>query len=414
MTNETNTTPGIVIIGAGQAGCEAAFALRAAGYVGAIDLIGREPWAPHRRPPLSKQFIANDAVAETLAIKPALSYQSSGIALRLGVHASAIDRVRRRVALTSGDTLDYQTLVLATGGSARQLPLAGGDLRGVYSLRTIEHALSIRAQFKPGQRLVVVGGGFVGLEVAALAIQHGLQVCVLEAAPRLLSRVTSAQMSDFYAAAHRAAGVRLIFDASVRGFEGAGGKVHAVLCGDERIAADLVLVGVGMQAADELAAACGLPVDQGVLTDAFGRTDDPRVFAIGDCARSWRPSCERHARIESVPNAIEQARVAAQIIVGNPEPALQAPWFWSDQYDLKLQMVGLSAGHDVAVVRGVAQSRAFMIFYLHQGRVIAADAVNRVADFNVAKKLVTERRTMGEADFADLADETRPLKDLVA
>ncbi|MDZ4812922.1 MAG: FAD-dependent oxidoreductase [Pseudomonadota bacterium] len=410
MTNDSNKIPGVVIIGAGQAGCEVAFALRAAGYAGAVELIGREHWAPYRRPPLSKQFIANDAAAETLAIKPALSYEKSGINLRLGVQASAIDRDNHRVALTGGDTLEYQTLVLATGGSARQLLLRGGDLQGVHSLRTLDDAVAMRAQFKAGHRLVVVGGGFVGLEVAALAIQHGLQVCVLEAAPRLLSRVTSAPMSDFYAAAHRAAGVRLIFDASVRGFEGVDTKVSAVLCGDERIAADLVLVGVGMQAADELAAAGGLRADQGVLTDAFGRTDDPRVFAIGDCARSWRSGSELHVRIESVPNAIEQARVAAQLIVGNPEPALQAPWFWSDQYDLKLQMVGLSAGHDAAVIRGVPQSRAFMIFYLQQGRVIAADSVNRVADFNVAKKLVTDQRTVAEAD---LADETRPLKDLV-
>ncbi len=409
MNDAAHTTPGVVIIGAGQAGCEAAFALRAAGYHGSIDLIGREPWLPYRRPPLSKQFIANAATPESLAIKPVAAYEKAAITLHLGSEATAIDRSARTVQLNNGEALNYQTLLLATGGKARALSLPGSDLAGVNSLRSVDDALAIRTAFKPGQRLVVVGGGFVGLEVAALAVQHGLAVCVLEAAPRLLARVTSALMSDFYAEVHRDAGVRLILAADVRAFEGADGRIQAVRCGDERIAADLVLLGVGMQAQDALAAASGLMVDQGVLTDAWGRTEDPNVFAIGDCARSWRVASTQHARIESVPNAIEQGRVAAQIIAGQPAPELQAPWFWSDQYDLKLQMAGLSAGHDACVVRGVPTTRAFMLFYLRAGRVIAADSVNRVADFNVAKKLVAEQRVI---DPAALADETRALKDI--
>jgi 3-phenylpropionate/trans-cinnamate dioxygenase ferredoxin reductase component len=409
MITETHIEPGVVIIGAGQAGCEAAFALRSAGYTGSIDLIGREPWLPYRRPPLSKQFIANQAAPETLAIKPAAAFEKAGIRVRLGVEALSIDRAQHCVALRSGDALHYQTLLLATGGSARALNLPGNDLEGVYRLRTVDDALAIRTQFQTGRRLVVIGGGFVGLEVAALATQHGLHVCVLEVAPRLLSRVTSTAMSDFYASVHRAAGVRLMFNADLRGFDDVDGKVIAVHCANETIAADLVLVGIGMQVSDELAAASGLLVDQGVRTDAWGRTEDPAIFAIGDCASSWRAGVARHARIESVPNAIEQARVAAQIIAGHAAPELQAPWFWSDQYDLKLQMAGLSSGHDAAAMRGTPESRSFMIFYMREGRVIAADAVNRVADFNIAKKLVAEGRVIS---VDDLSDETRALKDI--
>jgi 3-phenylpropionate/trans-cinnamate dioxygenase ferredoxin reductase component len=409
MTTETHSAPGVIIIGAGQAGCEAVFALRAAGYVGSIDLIGRESWLPYRRPPLSKQFIANEAAAETLAIKPAAAYEKAGITLHLGVEARSIDRAQHCVVLSNGDVLRYQALLIATGGTARALKLPGIEMQGVHRLRTIDDALAIRAQFQPGRRLVVIGGGFVGLEVAALAIQHGLRVCILEAAPRLLSRVTSEVMSDFYASVHAAAGVRLVFNAEVCGVESADGKATAVRCTDQTIDADLVLVGIGMQVSDELAAASGLAIDQGIRTDAWGRTEDPAVFAIGDCACSWRTRVARHARIESVPNAIEQARVAAQIIAGHAAPELQAPWFWSDQYDLKLQMAGLSSGHDATVMRGAPESRSFMIFYMREGHVIAADAVNRVADFNIAKKLVAEGRLIS---VDDLADETRALKDI--
>jgi 3-phenylpropionate/trans-cinnamate dioxygenase ferredoxin reductase subunit len=409
MTNETHAEPGVIIIGAGQAGCEAAFALRVAGYAGSIDLIGREAFAPYRRPPLSKQFIANDAAADSLAIKQLPAYEKAEIVLHLGIAAKTIDRAAHRVTLSNGRDLRYSKLILATGGDARRLRLPGHDLQGVLTLRSVDDALAMRAGFAAGRRLVVVGGGFVGLEVAALAVQHGLQVTVLEAAPRLLARVTSPLMSEFYAASHQAAGVRLVLSANVQGFEGADGSVEYVICGGERIAADMVLVGVGMQPADELASAAGLAVDQGVLTDAHGSTEDPDIFAIGDCARSWRPSLDQHLRIESVPNAIEQGRGVAQIIAGKPAHEPQAPWFWSDQYDLKLQMAGISAGHDAFVVRGTPESRSFLVFYLRDGRVIAADAINRVADFNVAKKLVAERRAL---DAADLADETKALKEL--
>jgi len=409
MSEEVQTDPGVVIVGAGQAGCEAAFALRAAGHTGPIDLIGREPWPPYRRPPLSKQFIASDSAPESLSIKPAPAFAKAGITLRTATEVVAIDRPAQTVRFADGGTLPYRHLVLATGGTARRLDLPGSTLRGIHALRGIDDALAIRGGFHPGRRLVVVGGGFIGLEVAALAIQHGMSVSVLEAAPRLLSRVTAPMMSGFYEHVHRGAGVEVQLGACVDGFVGEDRDLTGVRCGNHLLPADMALVGVGLHVADEVAAAAGLRVDNGILTDAQCRTDDPDIYAIGDCARSWRAASSLHLRLESVPNAIEQGRMVAQLIAGLPAPEPQAPWFWSDQYDLKLQMVGLSAGHDQEVLRGQIESRAFMVFYLREGALIACDAVNRVADFNIARKLVTEARRI---DPAVLADEGLPLKDL--
>ncbi len=408
MNTDGAREPGVVIVGAGQAGAEAGFALRSAGYTGAIDLIGRETWPPYRRPPLSKQFIAGDGAPEQLLIKPAAAYHKADITLHTGDGVSSIDRARHEVVFADGRRLRYRTLILATGAEARRLPLPGSDLAGVHVLRSIDDALALRRHFRSEQRLVIVGGGFVGLEVAALARQHGLQVTVLEAAPRLLARVVTPLLSGFYVDVHRDAGVRIELGAEVRGFVGAAGQLTAVECAGEQIAADLVLIGVGARIADELAAAAGLEVEHGVRTDADCRTGDPDIYAIGDCACSWRPYAEQHLRLESVPNAIEQARHVAQLIAGKPAPASAPPWFWSDQYDLKLQMVGISGADDQEVVRGDLAARSFMVFYLRAGRLIAVVAVNRVAEFNVAKKLVADQVTI---DACVLADEARALKD---
>lgn len=409
MNTDVAREPGVVIVGAGQAGAEAAFALRSAGYTGSIDLIGRETWPPYRRPPLSKQFIAADGAPEQLLIKPEAAYQKADIVLHTASGVSSIDRAQHQVVYANDQRLRYRTLILATGAEARRLTLPGSELAGVHVLRSIDDALALRAQFRSGQRLVIVGGGFVGLEVAALARQHGLHVSVLEAAPRLLARVVTPLLSDFYADVHRDAGVRIELGAEVRGFVGAAGQLTAVDCGGEQIAADLVLIGVGAKIADEIAAAAGLEVGQGILTDADCRTADPDIYAIGDCARSWRPYAGQHLRLESVPNAIEQARHVAQLIAGKPAPASAPPWFWSDQYDLKLQMVGISHPDDQQVVRGDPATRSFIAFYLRGGRLVAVVAVNRVAEFNVAKKLVADQAVL---DPKVLVDEARALKDL--
>lgn len=411
MNMDADEEPGVVIVGAGQAGAEAGFALRSAGYTGSIQLIGRESWPPYRRPPLSKQFIAADGPAEQLLIKPLAAYEKAEINLQLDSRVSAIDREARSVVLDDGRRVAYRQLILATGAEARRLDLPGSSLRGVHVLRGIDDALALRSGFRSGQRLVIIGGGFVGLEVAALARQHGLQVCVLEAASRLLARVTTPLLSDFYTGVHRDAGVRIELMAKVYGFIGEADQVVAVDCGDERIEADMVLIGIGAQVDDAMAAAAGLAVDQGIVTDADCRTADPNIYAIGDCARSWRPIAGQHLRLESVPNAIEQGRHVAQLIAGLAAPVLTPPWFWSDQYDLKLQMVGISAGHDQQVLRGDITARSFMVFYLRAGKLIAVDAVNRVAEFNIAKKLVAAQPAL---DTDVLADESKALKDLVA
>lgn len=401
MSMDSNSAPGVVIVGAGQAGCEAAFALRTAGYLGSIDLVGDEAFPPYRRPPLSKQFIANDAAIETLLIKPLAAYEKAGIRLHLDAPVARVDRKLQRVFLQNGQALAYGHLILATGGHARGLSLPGSNARGVHVLRGIHDALALRAKFHPGQKLVVIGGGFVGLEVAALAIQHGLQVTVLEAAPRLLSRVTGALLSEFFAQAHRQAGVRLILDARVDAIVTEADVACAVRCNDEIIPADVVLIGIGMQANDALATESGLAVDAGILVDAFARTVDPQVFAIGDCARSMRPGWARALCIESVPNAVEQARQVAQLIMGQTPASPTPPWFWSDQYHLKLQMVGLSAGHDQAVLRGDMGQAAFMVFYLREGHLIAVDSVNCIAEFNVAKKLVAAEIPLSAENLGD-------------
>ena len=410
MSTEVQPHAGVVIIGAGPAGCEAAFALRTAGYEGAIDLIGRESLPPYRRPPLSKQFIAAETAPDSLLIKPLAAYAKAGINLRTSTEVVAIDRAQKTVTLDSGETIEFQQLIFATGGEARRLTIPGSEHAGVFCLRRVDDALAIRAQFQPGRRLVIVGGGFVGLEVAALAVQHGLQVCVLESASSLLARVGSPMISTFYEDVHRAAGIDLRLGVNVEAFLGTRGVLDGVQCSGARIDADIALVGVGLEVADALAASIGLDVDHGIRTNAECRTADPAIFAIGDCASSWRAANDIHMRLESVPNAIEQARIVAQLIAGKPAPEPQVPWFWSDQYDLKLQMAGLCAGHDAVVVRGEPASRAFMLFYLHDQQVIAVHAINRVGDFNIAKKLVAEQRRV---PGADLADEAQSLKDIV-
>lgn len=396
----------VLIVGAGQAGIEAAFALRQQGYAGSLTLIGEEPWLPYRRPPLSKTFLADDAPAESLAIKPAAAFDKAGIERVLGVPATAIDRATATLLLADGRRLAYDRLILATGGRARRLDLPGADAGQVFTLRGINDALALRRQFLPGRRLVVIGGGYIGLEVAALARQKGLDVTVLEAAPRLLARVASPWLSNLVGAVHADAGVDVRLHASVRGIRLCDGEVRAVACADTEIAADLVLVAVGLQPNTALAAAAGLTITNGICTDREHRSSDPNIFAVGDCAEFEHDGLGLRLRLESIPNAIEQGRRVARALLGQPLEPMPPPWFWSDQYDLKLQTVGLHAGYDQCVLRGDPAGRSVLAFYLRDGRLIAADAVNRMADFNRAKTLVAARAAI---DPAALADESRPL-----
>lgn len=404
----------IVIIGGGQAGGEAATLLRQNRFEGRIVLVGEEDYLPYMRPPLSKAFLAGEIGKDALIYKAAVAYEKARVEIRLGVRVAAIDRRAKRLLIAGGAPLPYDKLVIATGGRARELPVPGVGLRHIFYLRTIADVEALQPLMEAPRRLVIVGGGYVGLEAAAVAVQRGLAVTVLEGAPRVLARVTAPDLSKFYERIHREAGVDIRTGVTVRGFAAGGedGGVRAVTCaGGQSFAADFVLIGIGLVPNTELAERAGLGVGDGIVVDAASRTSDPDIYAIGDCAMHARHGfLGRNIRLESVPNALEQARGAAAAITGRPIPAAAAPWFWSDQYDLKLQMVGFSEGYEELAIRGSMETSSFIVFYLKEGRVIAADSVNRLGEFMAAKRIVGERREIAPAR---LADESAPLKSLL-
>ena len=405
----------IIIVGAGQAGGELATGLRKQGYEGRILLLGDEPHPPYQRPPLSKGFLQGKVALTDLYLKPPATYERFDIELRPGTRVEAIDRARKEISLRDGSLLAYDKLVLATGGRARPLSLPGLDaarLDNLFALRSISDVEAMRGRFISGNHLVLVGGGYVGLEVAAVAVQLGLRVTVLEAAPRLLSRVTGPEVSSFIEQLHRARGVEIRLSCEVRGLSLdeeqrlVRGVSFACRGVHERIEADLVLVGIGLLPNTELASAAGLAVDNGIVVDECACTADPAILAIGDCANQPSAYTGGRIRLESVPNAIEHARVAAATLMGKREPSAAIPWFWSDQYGLKLQMVGLSTGYEQCVTRGATPGKELSAFYLEDRRVIAADVIGRPAEFMAAKRLVSSR---AEVDVTRLGDAAVPL-----
>lgn len=405
MTAET-----VVIVGAGQAGGETASQLRKLGHTGRILIVGDEPHIPYKRPPLSKAYLAGAVGEDALHLLPRAGLDKLSIEFRSDTRAIGIDRHARRL-LTSEGALGYDRLVLATGGRARELNLPGAHRQNVFPLRTLGDVNRIRPRLAAGRRVVIVGGGFIGLEVAAVCVKLGLNVTVLEGLPRVLARVTVPQVSAFFERVHREAGVDLRTGVQVAGLEGEPEVRRVLLDGGGSVEADLVIVGVGIVPNVELAQDAGLPVDNGIVVDEFTRTADPAILAAGDCTNHPNEFLGRRVRLESVQNAMEQARAAAATLAGKLEAYRAVPWFWSDQYDFKLQMVGLSAGHDACVLRGdPATGRSFAAFYLREGRLIAADTVNRAGDFAIAKKLVAGRLPL---DAAALADEAVPLKSLL-
>ncbi|PTB18878.1 pyridine nucleotide-disulfide oxidoreductase [Trinickia symbiotica] len=416
MTDEDAENTAL-IIGAGHAAGECATAIREQGWAGRIVMVGEEPHLPYQRPPLSKAFLSGESTVEQLYLKPRATYDKARVEFIPSTRAQCIDRIAKRVTLSNGSEIGYTKLVLATGGRARRLTLPGIEaiekLQNFHYLRTLDHVSRIRTQFHAGSRLVIIGGGYVGLEVAAVAVKRGLQVTVLEALPRVLARVTAPELSAFYEKVHREAGVDIRTNAIVSGFEvdASGDAVAAVRCADgARVAADLVIVGVGLEPATELAQQAGLAVDNGIVVDEYTRTSDPDIFAVGDCTNHPNPSLGRRLRLESVPNALEQARTAAASLCGKERVYNTVPWFWSDQYDLKLKMVGLSQGYDDFVLRGSPETRSFSAFYLKDGVMLAADTVSRAPEFMLAKRFVAEKIPVRAAD---LADESIPLKSLL-
>ena len=378
---------GVLVVGAGHAAGALAAALRQGGHEGAITLVGDEPLAPYQRPPLSKAVLKGEASPDTLLLRPAAFYDDKSITLRLGERVVAVDRAARTATLADGTVLRWDVLVLATGSRLRALPVPGADAHGVLELRTAADGERLRAALGAGRRLAVVGGGYVGLEVAASARALGCEVVVVEREPRLLARVASPVLSDFFARCHAARGVALELGATVAGFETEAGEVRGVRLADGRVlACDVAVVGIGALANDALAAAAGLECRDGIVVDDAARTSDPAVYAIGDCTNRPLPRYDRRMRLESVPNALEQAKQAAAAILGKPVPRSELPWFWSDQYDVRLQIAGLPFDVAQTVVRGDPASGRFVVFHLDAGnRLQAVEAVSSPAEFMAAR-----------------------------
>jgi 3-phenylpropionate/trans-cinnamate dioxygenase ferredoxin reductase subunit len=391
----------IVIVGAGQAAAQACASLRQFGYAGALTLIGDEPALPYQRPPLSKAYMKGDLAEERLYFKPQDWYDSQSIDVMRNTRVTTIDRAARTVTTDSGKSLDYDALIISTGSRPRALPVPGAELGNVFDLRDLKDVEAIRPHMQAGRRLVIVGAGYIGLEAAAVARQLGLEVTVLEMADRVLARVTSPVMSKFFEDEHRRQGVDIRTGAQLAELRGAQTVQSAVLADGTDIPADIVLVGIGILPNQELAAEAGIACKNGIIVDRDARTNDPRVFAAGDCAHRPLVHYGRDGRLESVHNAIEQGKLAAAAIMGKPRPVEDCPWFWSDQYDLKLQIAGLSEGYDQIVVRGNPDDRKFAAFYLRNGKLIAVDAINSAPEFIVAKKLIMSGASLAPETLGD-------------
>jgi len=394
----------VVILGAGHAGGTAAALLRQYGHAGPITLVGEEPIPPYQRPPLSKAWLKGEADADSLALKPLEFYAEHAIVFRPSIRGVAIHRGDRTLTLSNGETLGYDALILATGARPIPLPIPGADLQGVMFLRTAADAERLKATVGPGKRLAVVGGGYIGLEVAASGRALGAEVVVLEREARLLARVACDELSTFFKAQHEAHGVTFELAATATAFEGEGGHVTGVTLADGRtIACDAVVVGVGAQPNDELAQDCGLATARGVTVDLEARTSDPAIFAIGDVAHRPMPIYGRMFRMESVPNALEGAKQAASAIVGRPPPPGEVPWQWSDQYDLKLQIAGYAFDVDEILLRGDPASAKFAVFHLKGDLVQSVEAINSPPEFMMGKQLILARRPVAKARLADPA-----------
>lgn len=399
----------IVIVGAGQAGAQAAVSLRQNGFDGDVVLIGAEPDPPYQRPPLSKAFLKGELAADRLHLKPPEFYDAARITTRFGVAAAAIDRAARQVRLAGGGAEAYDALILATGAQARRLGLPGAASAGVHVLRTRADVDAIRPRLTPGARVAIVGCGYIGLEVAAVARRLGAAVVALEAAERVMPRTAGPEIAGYFDALHRAEGVDLRLAAQAAAFEGDGALTGIRLADGGVVPADLAIVGVGVVPDVALAQDAGLTCEDGILVDDDGRTSDPRIFAAGDCARRPRLGARGTVRLESVHNAIDLGKRAAAALAGRPRPKDEAPWFWSDQYDAKLQTVGLGGDRDQAVVRGDPEAGAFAVFALKDGRIIAVDAVNQPAVFMAAKRLVLAGAQIDPAVLADPESDLRAL-----
>lgn len=399
----------LVIAGAGHAAGQVVATLKQKKFEGKILLIGDEPWLPYQRPPLSKKFLAGELPAERLYFKPPSFYDEANIEVRLNTTITSINCVDRSISTTTDDKISYDKLILALGSRVRRVDVDGSGLDGVHYLRSIDDVERIRTNIDVTGNVVIVGAGYIGLEVAAVMRQLGHNVTVLELADRVMSRVVSPVVSEFFQQQHAAHGVQLQLSTGLKRFSG-DNRVRAVETDDGQLfPADVVVVGVGIVPNTEIAAAAGLQIDNGIIVDDRCRTSDADIYAVGDCTAHPNGVYGRRLRLESVHNALEQAKTAAANICGDDIRYSQVPWFWSDQYDLKLQIAGLSEAYDDIVIRGSPEDGAFSCLYLRDGRLIACDAINSPRDFMQSKTLISNRATI---DPQRLVDSSTPLKDL--
>lgn len=401
----------VVIVGAGHAAAQLSLSLRQYGWEGEVLIIGEESCEPYQRPTLSKEFLSGDKGESGILIRAASVYEKHGIELMKGHVVVAINRKDKTLVLGDGEVLSYHKLALCTGARARRIPLAGSDLEGVHYLRSLEDVKSIKRRIAVGKKVIIIGGGYVGLEAAAVLSKLGVDVRVLEMQKRVLARVTAPEVSDFYARVHTEEGVSIQTGVSVSAIEGEG-EVKSVCCDSgQRYRADLVIIGVGVVPNMELAESCGLMVDNGIVVNEFAHTEDTDIVSAGDCTHHPNNLLGYRLRLESVPNALEQAKTAAASICGLEKEYAAYPWFWSDQYDVKLQIAGLSQGFDQVVIRGDQfHGRSFVAWYLKQGKLLAADCINRPKEFMVAKQLLVKGL---QVDPLKLADESIDVKEFI-
>ncbi len=395
----------VVIVGAGHAGGSAAALLRQYGWQGPITLIGGEPVVPYQRPPLSKAWLKGDSDLAGLLLRPMNFYDANGIALRLASQVVRIDRSGRSVVLATNERIAYDHLILALGAHARPLVVPGHELGGIMALRTMADADQLKVALRPGARLAIIGAGYIGLEAAASARTLGVEVVVIEREARVLARVASLPLSEFFQLRHAAAGVRIMLNSGVAAYEGADGQVTAVrLMDGSRIPCDAVLVGIGAAPNDALGRSAGLDCANGIIVDLAARTSDPAIHAIGDCTHRPLPLYQRTGRLESVPNALEQAKQAAAHLCGRAPAAPEVPWFWSDQYDVRLQIAGLPFDVAETVVRADPATACFAIFHLSvDGIVQAVEAVSAPAEFMAGRVMIGRRNRAIAAMLRDVS-----------
>lgn len=400
-----------VVVGASHAAAQFVISLRQGGWEGRIVMVGDEPELPYHRPPLSKDFLSGDKSLDDILLRPASVYEKANVDLKLGVKITSIDRNEKTVTADNGERINYSKLVLATGARVRELPVPGADLDNVFYLRDAKDVCAIKSNVAAGKSAVIIGGGYIGLETASSLRKRGMNVTVLEAMPRILQRVTAPDLSMFYKRVHMEEGVKILESVGASEIQKTETGLRVLTGGEQNLDADMVIIGIGVIPNTELAEDAGLNVGNGIKVDEFSCTNDPDIYAIGDVTWHFNAICDRHIRLESVPNATEQAKTAALAINGNPKPYNSLPWFWSDQFDLKLQIAGLSEGHDSVVIRGdIHGSRSFAAFYFKGDQLLAVDAVNRPREFMMTRQVLTKGQSL---DKAILKNEDAELKDAI-